>query len=344
MRKYGLSILLSVLTTGSPLLMGQRIDEQGVDMKKTGQSTMTFLQVGLVPEATALGDAYTAIGTGITSIFYNPAGLSEMTTKFQFFSSNTDWIADIHYVAVGLAWNLNNAGVLGLSFLSVDYGDIIETTLITSSEIATHPQGYNDTGNMVSNVGGRALGLAYSRGISQEFKFGFSARLIRQQLGQSTLAAGRKNNDYELLVYDLGVKYYTPYKSFRFGMSIRNFSNAVKYEEITTQLPMTFAVGGVIDLMDFIDPDHDEKNTLFASAEFTHPNDYTERLHLGLNYTFHGLISLRGGYVTNHDIKSWSGGFGVPVKVGGSTADISYTYSNMAVFESVSRMAITFSF
>ncbi|MFC1481733.1 PorV/PorQ family protein [Candidatus Neomarinimicrobiota bacterium] len=344
MRKYNLGIIIGAFVLCSQMVLGQRADEQGVNMKKTGQSTMTFLQVGLVPEATALGDAYTAVGTGITSVFYNPAGLSETTERFQFFASNTSWIADINYLAGGLAWNLNNAGVVGFSFLSVDYGDIIETTLISSSEIANHPSGYNETGDMVSNVGGQAIGLTYSRGISRVFKFGFSGRLVRQQLGQSTLSTGLKNNQNELIVYDLGVKYYTPYKSFRFGMSIRNFSKALIYEVSTSQLPMTFAVGGVMDLMDFINPDHNENNSLLASAEFTHPNNYTERLHLGLGYTFNGLFSLRGGYVTNHDIKSWSGGFSVPVKVAGSTTEISYTYSDMAIFENVSRMGIIISF
>lgn len=346
MRRFGIHIFLGGLTVCCQLALAQRVDEQGVNMKKTGQSTMNFLQVGLVPEATALGDAYTAVGTGITSIFYNPAGLSEMAGKFQVFSSNTNWIADIHYVAAAVAWNLNTAGVVALSIVSVDYGDIIETSLLTSADIATHPKGYIDSGNMVSNMGGRAIGLAYSRGISREFKFGISTRLVRQQLGQSILTDtdGRQNNDYQLLVYDLGVKYYTPYKSFRFGMSIRNFSTAVKYEEITTQLPMTFAFGGVIDLMDFINPDHSENHTVLASAEFSHPNNYTERIHMGISYSFYGLFLVRGGYVTNHDVKSWSGGFSIPVRLRGSLTEISYTYSNMAVFNGVSRMGITFSF
>lgn len=53
--------------------------------------------------------------------------------------------------------------------------------------------------------------------------------------------------------------------------------------------------------------------------------------------------SIKGPFQAS-GIKSWSGGFGIPVKVGGSTADISYTYSDMAVFKNVSRMSITFSF
>ncbi|MFB0516733.1 MAG: PorV/PorQ family protein, partial [Candidatus Neomarinimicrobiota bacterium] len=312
-------------------------------MKKTGQSTMNFLQVSVVPDATALGDAYTALGQGIRSVFYNPAGLAEMTDKFEFFLSNTKWIADIQYIANGIAWNLKNYGAIGLSLVHVNYGDIIGTRLISAAEIATDETGYVETG-MVDNVGAYAFGLTYARNISTLFKFGLSLRYVNQQLGQSNLASGLKDNEHQLMVYDLGVKYYTPIESFRFAMSIRNFGNAVKYEEITTQLPMIFAVGGVIDVMNVLNPVHGENNSLLVSMEFTHPNNYTERLHMGLEYTLNNMISLRGGYVTNHDVKGWSGGFGIQYNLMGITAHISYSYSNMAVFADVNRFALTFTF
>jgi len=321
----------------------QTADAQGVDMKKTGQSTMNFLQVGVVPEATALGDAYTALGQGIRSVFYNPAGLAEMNDRFEVFLSSTPWIAGIHYLADAVAWNMGNAGVLGVSLVNVDYGDIIGTRLISVDEIATDDLGYEETG-LIKDVGAYAIGLAYARSITTAFKFGFSMRYASQQLGQSTLTTGRKTNEQQLMVFDLGVKYYTPFKSFRFGMSIRNFSNAVKYEEINTQLPMTFAVGGVIEVLDLIAPDHSGKSSLLASMEFTHPNNYTERLHMGLDYTFNGLVSLKTGYVTNHDVIGWSGGFSIQHSLMGITAHISYSYSNMAVFADVNRFAITFTF
>jgi hypothetical protein len=332
-----LLILLLALRT-----FAQTVDAQGVDMKKTGQSTMNFLQVGVVPEATAVGDAYTALGEGIRSVFYNPAGLAEMNSRFEVFLSNTPWIADIHYMADAVAWNMGNAGVIGLTLLSVDYGDIIGTRLISVDEIATDELGYEETG-LIEDVGAYAIGLAYARSITTAFKFGISMRSAAQQLGRSTLATGRKTNEHRLWVYDLGVKYYTPFKSFRFGMSIRNFANAVKYEEITTQLPLTFAVGGVIDLMDFITPG-DGSSSLLASMEFSHPNNYTERLHMGLNYTFSNLVSVKAGYVTNHDVIGWSGGFGIQQNLMGITAQISYSYSNMDVFNDISRFALTLSF
>ncbi|UCD36909.1 MAG: PorV/PorQ family protein [Fidelibacterota bacterium] len=335
-------IILIALIMGQNAL-GQTAEDQGVNMKKTGQSTMNFLQVGVVPEAAALGDAYTAVGQGIQSVFFNPAGLAEMTNKVEFFLSNTEWIADIQYIANGAAVNLARYGAIGFSLVHVDYGDIIGTRLISVAEIATDETGYVETG-LVKNVGAYAFGLTYAQNISTLFKFGVSARYVIQQLGQSMLASGLKYNEHRLMVFDLGVKYYTPIKSFRFAMSIRNFANAVKYEEITTQLPMTFAVGGVVDVMDILNPTRDGSSSLLASIEFTHPNNYTERLHMGLEYTLGGMVSIRGGYVTNHDVKGWSGGFGLRPNIGGLTAKISYSYSNMDIFSDVNRLAVTFAF
>ena len=127
-------------------------------------------------------------------------------------------------------------------------------------------------------------------------------------------------------------------------MSIRNFGNAVKYEEITTQLPMTFAVGGVIDVLDVLRPGQSGNNSLLASMEFTHPNNYSERLHMGLEYNLGEMIAVRGGYVTNHDVKGWSGGFGIQRSIGGASGEISYSYSNMEIFNSVNRFAIMIAF
>ena len=94
-------------------------DSPGVGFKSVGQSSMNFLQVSVVPNAVALGDAYSCIGKGVESIFYNPAGLAESDNKAEVFFSVTNWIADITYMAAAACWNLKNIGSLGISFVSV---------------------------------------------------------------------------------------------------------------------------------------------------------------------------------------------------------------------------------
>ena len=202
-----------------------------VDLTKTGQSTMNFLLVGTSSRACALGEAYTALGRGSESMFYNPAGLTGINKEFDINVNYTQWIADINYLSGSIAWNLGTYGVVGLNLLTVDYGTINGTSLIYESEIELYPLGYKDNGP-VSNVGAYAIGLSYAKAVSEEFSIGVNLKLAGQNLGQSLLSGGLKDNNATKLVFDAGVKYNTGFKGFVFGMSIRNFSSNIKREEI----------------------------------------------------------------------------------------------------------------
>ncbi len=61
------------------------VGENGVNIKRTGQTSFNFLQIGVSPRASAMGNANTALSKGVESIFSNPAGLPEMNTNFEFF-------------------------------------------------------------------------------------------------------------------------------------------------------------------------------------------------------------------------------------------------------------------
>ena len=174
---------------------------------------------------------------------------------------------------------------------------------------------------------------------------GGSVRFVGQKLGESILDTGSKINEAQKLVFDFGLKYYPGFKSFRFGMSIRNFGTAVKYEEITAQLPLVFVLGAAIDLLDFISPDHSEGNTLVLASDFVHPNNYTERVNVGLEYHFMGLISLRGGYQSNLDFGGFSTGFGLSSpSFSGKKVQFNYSYSQFDTFNDVNRFSLLLSF
>ncbi|HEX9933915.1 MAG TPA: PorV/PorQ family protein [bacterium] len=341
MKKTIYLLIGTILSSSVPLFAQDLVFEQGVGLKKLGQSTMNFLQVSIVPRAAALGEAFTVIGKGPEAIFYNPAGMAEMNGRFGVFVSGTKWIADIQYLGGAAAWKLSNVGVVGLSFMTVDYGEMYGTSLISKSAASTNPLGYIDNG-VFTNTGAFAFGLGFARTVSSLFSIGGNVRYVSQQLGQSitTDTNGElKDNDAQKLSFDLGVKYNTGFKSFSFGMSIRNFATSVKYEELTAQLPMTFAVGASMDMLDWFMKEHQDHSALLL-LEFSHPNNYTERLHAGLEYAFMGRLFLRGGYVTNSDIADWSIGMGVNQALMGKNLELSYSYSHMQVFDNVSRISI----
>ena len=307
-----------------------------VGIKKVAQSTMGFLKVGVSPKAAAMGNAYTAVCHDVESMFYNPAGLAEIPdANISAFVSQTRWIADINYLAGGIARNFGNLGTFGFSFLSVDYGDVQGVELVSLSD----PQGYRLTGDL--NVGAYAFGLAYARRISSQFSMGGMLQYVGQNLGDSRLANGTVENSADKVIFNFGIKYQTDFRRFRFAMAIRNFSTDVKYEEISVQMPMVFMVGVGIDAIQVINPDY-QGDPFLISAEFLHPNNYTERVNIGGEYTLMGVLALRAGYEFNRDLAGFSAGFGIRPEIGGKLFELSYSYTDMQVFDAVNRLSFTF--
>lgn len=314
-----------------------------VGLKKVGQSTMNFLLVSISPHASGVGEAYCAIGTGVESILFNPAGISETSNRFEMQTYNTQWIGDINYLGGSFTWNMQQYGTVGLSLLSVDYGTIYGTNLLSGGEKELYPQGYKDLGKM-DNVGAFACGLTYGRAISTQFRIGGDMRIVGQNLGQSQLETGLKDNNAVKLVFDAGVKYNTGFRSFRFGMSIRNFSSNVKREEIDEQLPLLFTMGMAIDLLDVVAPTFSQNNSLNLAVDFLHPNNYSERVNYGLEFLLFDHFALRGGYQTNQDLASWSAGIGLNYDVGKNNLRFDYSYSDFDLFSGVNRLSLGVAF
>ena len=342
--KLLIKIIAFIISLSSMNLLAQDISSLGqnsANVKLTGQSSMTFLQVGVSPKAAALGDAYTAMSQGVESVFFNPAGLTEMNTTYQAFVSSTQWFADIKYLAGAVGYNSGDYGAFALSFIVVNYGSIKGTALVPSTSTGAN---YTLTGD-VKNVGAYSFGLTYVKAVSTKFAIGGTVKYVGQQLGQLTDANGNtSDNNANKFAFDMGVKYFPGIESLRLGMSIRNFSTFVQYQSFESPLPLAFSVGLGMNLMDLINKDISKEHALVLSSEFVHPNDYTDRVNTGLEYTFMNLVSLRAGYETNHDILSWSGGIGLGTSLGGTRIDVDYSYSHTKYFDGVNRFALNVGF
>ena len=87
-------------------------------ISKTGTTSAQFLKIGADARGSSMGNAFTAMSGGISSMYWNPAGMTSIR-KFEAVFLNSDWIAGItyNYTAVGL--NLGQAGIVGLSMTSL---------------------------------------------------------------------------------------------------------------------------------------------------------------------------------------------------------------------------------
>ncbi len=316
-----------------------------VGLDKLAQSTMNFLLVSTSPKASAMGDAYFVVGKGADAMFYNPAAIVETNGAFDIAVNYTQWIADINYLSGGVAYKMDgNLGTIGISILTVDYGTINGTSLISEAQQADYPAGYIDNGP-VSNVGAYAVGISYGRKINQQFSIGGNIKIAGQNLGENVYTTGTKtSNDATKLVFDAGVKYDTGYKGFSFGMAIRNFASQVKREEIDEQLPLTFTMGAAVSLLDLVAREFKDGHDLTLAVDYLHSNNYSERINMGMEYIFKNMVAVRGGYQTNRDLASFSGGIGLVKQFGDYGIELNYSFSKMDIFDNVNRLSLGFTF
>jgi hypothetical protein len=316
------------------------------EVKKLAQTGLQFLKVDISPRAAAMGGAYTLAGDGASAMFSNPAGLALSESNLELFAGQVQWIADISFNALGITKSLGNLGMFGFSFVNVDYGDDLIGTRVarttdTQSEIDA---GFVETGKLAASS--FATGVSYARRLTNKFLVGGQARYAYEHLGENEMPADTgvgpiKKNIVNGLTFDFGTIFYPGFKSFRFGMSIRNFSGDYIYEEAGFSLPLTFSMGVAMDILDLLG---EHRSPLLLAIDAVHPRDYSERVHIGLEYTLANTLALRAGYRFNYDEEGLSAGIGFTRELAGIGLKFDYSYAAFGVFGTVSRVAAGFAF
>lgn len=329
------------------LVQSQNIFSQRQKLAQTG---MKFLNVSLDARANAFGDAVTSLETNSSAMFYNPAGMARFEGIADVSLGTTKFIADINYYNASVAFAPFNGdyGVLGFSFVSVDYGDFYGTVR------ADNENGYLDVGTYSPTA--ISFGVGYAKALSEKFAIGGNVKYVRQSLGTSTVGNVTLNpvttgyadgttqeNKLDALAFDFGVIYKTGFKSFNIGMSIRNFSREVKYKEEGFQLPLIFQIGTSFNFSDLLELDKNEHSILFT-ADANHPRDFPEQILLGVEYTFMNLVSIRGGYSAPNDERDITAGIGLKQNIEGLNLGIDYSYTDFGIFNSVHRITINFAY
>lgn len=310
--------------------------------QKLAQTGFQFLSVISDAKAAAMAEAVTSLQFGSSSLFFNPAGMSNMQSFIDVSISSNKWIADINHYTLSLAINPfdGNYGVIGFTIQSVDYGEFYGTRVNKAS-----PLGYDDIG--IFKLNAFAVGIGYAKQLSDKFSVGGQIRYVRQDLGESFIPlinAGidtieqKVSNKLSPLVFDFGTQYKTGFKSLVFGMSVRNFSKEVKYAKEGFQAPLVFTLGISMNLLDFIG-ELPYNQTLYLSIDASHHRDHPEQIKVGLDYKVFNTFSLRGGYISNNFESGLT--FGIGVSKYRFTFD--YSYTPFGVFDKVQRFTARFS-
>lgn len=326
MRNCKLKYLLITLVALFSTLMAEQ---------KLAQTGFQFLSVAAEAKGGAMANAMTSIEMNSGALFFNPAAMARMQGTFSLSATQNNWIADITHNSFSMAINPMGGryGVFGVSFMSVDYGEI-QGIMVWENE-----QGYIDT--EIFEPSAFVAGFGYAKSLTDKFSVGGQVKYAGQELGKSMVPVGDdslkvKKNLAFATAYDFGTIYKTGWKSLQFGMSVRNFSQEIEYEKESFLLPLTFSIGISMDLLDFVEDI--EGQSLVMSIDATHPRSYPEQLRLGFEYSFLNTLYARLGYVSNSDENDITYGFGL--KKFGFALD--YAYTPFGVFDNVQRFTINF--
>jgi hypothetical protein len=342
------------------MLLGSLLCSSGnaQDYQKLAQTSFQFLSVVSDARAASMGEAVTGMQMGSTSMFFNPAGMAEMQTTVDATASINQWIADIKHNTFSIAVKPGNGdyGVIGFSAQFVDYGKFYGTTV---SHDASSQKGYDDTG--IFSLNAMALGIGYAYRLTDQFSVGGQVRWARQDLGESIVpnknpqkpvfdstgnnilyyedATINMSNKLTPIIFDFGTQYKTGFKSLVFGMSVRNYSNELRYVYEGFQLPLVFNLGISMNVLDFTKSMPFDQS-LYVSVDASHYRDHPEQVKIGMEYRVLNTISVSGGYVSSSDDRN---GFSYGVGISQFGFAFNYSYTPFGVFNNVQRITARFS-
>jgi len=297
-----------------------------------GTATAQFLEVNLNTQNMGMGNASTSIITGSASMLINPAGLAELgrgSNDYDSYFSFVNWPAEITFASANLGFSLGKIGVLGINSVFANYGDEILTT-------AANPMG-DGTFSMSSY----AVGLTFSRYLTDKFSFGLNVKMVGESFDRS---------NYSQLAYDLGTLYRTGYRNLNIGMSVLHFSNEAKFsgkffdysasstdssDYETWPLPMTFRTGLSMDIYSR------SQLTISAAFDMIHTNNSSEKYGLGTELLWMQRIVIRAGYQFGTDIEGISAGLGLKIS---DLMQIDYAFNAMEYLGGRHRFGIKIGF
>lgn len=349
--KKSILILLIQLLILSPAL---------AERTKVAQVGMQFLKIGIGARAVGMGEACVANLNDLSTIFWNPGALA-LVEASGIALYQTNWLANIKQYAFAGAYDLKKYGMFGLSFIYMDYPTLTATRPPQVWEIGQPPHILGEF-----DIAEFAIGLTYSRSVSDKLTVGGQIKYIFQDLGNSEVILGRipdpddpvKDIGYETktvanildaLGFDFGSIYHTGFKSLRFAMVVQHFSKDIHFDSVPEykhehfSMPLTFKIGLAMAASDFL-PEF-KSHQLTLSADLIHPRDFTERVHLGMEYWYKNLLALRGGYKFNYDSESFTGGVGFRFTIGTMKAHLNYSISDFGeYFNNINRFEFGFQF
>lgn len=316
---------------------------------RSGSAAGSQLLINPWAKSSGLMSANMASVNDLESGFLNVAGLASIKRTAIGYTF-TDYMvgSDVSINSVAIGQKIGDAGVLSVSIMTVNYGDIE----ITSSDLPEGGVGKFSPRN--SN-----FALSYARQFSNSIHGGVTVRVISESVSNVS-ASG--------VAFDAGIKYITGEDDrFRFGITLKNFGPPLKYEgdglfvnaEVTSsedqlvlrqtseayEIPALLSIAGSFDFL------NNDNYKLTGHGAFVSNSFSRDQFNLGAELGFKDRFFVRGGYMlertTTEDATSataytgFAGGASIKLPLGGADASIDYSYRDTNPFAGVHSIGVS---
>ncbi|MDP6167323.1 MAG: PorV/PorQ family protein [Candidatus Marinimicrobia bacterium] len=287
------------------------------DNDKVGSSAFKFLNIQTDAHGAALG-GLAAQASGANALFWNPAGIAG-SEGIGFSGGMTQWLVETTVMNAGVIMPMMG-GTVGLSLVSVDYGDIMKSGWAGTTEFVFEPNQGSFTATDMS------LQASYGKSLSDKFSLGATAKMISQNIDDVSISG---------LAFDIGTQFNTGYRGISMGAVVSNFGPDVdsqapedaSYEEFPgMSLPMTFSFGVVGEAIPGLN----------AGLNVLKQADMAQEFIFNGEYSVADIASLRFSYNISNPQEPMS--FGVGLGMAGVTANVAITTTQY--FDNVMRFGI----
>lgn len=294
--------------------------------QRAGISTAQFLKIGVGGRAAALGESFIAISDDASALYWNPAGLAQFTKNQIMFSHNI-WVVDINHDFIGAVYHLDSDNTFGASLTAVTMEDMPVTTEFAPFGTGEY-FGFSDI----------ALSISYARKMTQQFSIGGTVKYIEETLDKLKMRG---------VMIDLGTYYRTGLGSTRFAVTVSNFGaelapdgEVVLVGDRKNSEWQSFAPPTIFRIGFAFEPFENEEHKVTTSIQLNHPNDNSENVVVGAEYSWNNLLFVRGGYKFNVDEQNYSFGTGLQVPISIAEFTLDYAFANFERLGSVHRFSI----
>ena len=319
------------------------------DFSKVGTAAAQFLKIGVGARAMGLGGSFTALANDVSTLYWNPAGITNIN-GFSLAVTHTEWFAEISHDFVGVVYPLSSSDAIALNVVALNTGEQEVTTV-------TQPEG---TG-IYYDVSDLAIGLSYARTLTDRFSVGLTVKYIQQNL---------YNESANAFAIDIGTFLRTGFHDLIIAMNMSNFGGSMQLEgrdlititDVNNQvsgnynpdarlktepwpLPLIFRVGVSMNLVGGDDPIiASEQNRFTLAIDGVHPNDNTEKINVGSEYSRNETVFARIGYRINYDVEKWTFGAGFKMKIGGQGVGFDYALIDFNDLGKISQFSLELRF